>query len=222
MSALAETQMPWDILFVEEADALGEQSEETGMTSAGHKWHRHWPGKGTCAMLWIIHRTKRACCAGVRWRGRAGALTMRPRAQQAHESTSENSASGEYVTFVGMHDGLSLEALADSLSDGAFLYRTRWRPGPGVFLGDMNIDLLPTVATYPFQSQRGRDDHQRDARELFQSWCDSLNIGSRLAEQILEPAQALSRLRPYAVPSLEHRKENLRFESCPLASTTPS
>lgn len=78
MCALATAGMAWDALYVKELDGIRSGHVSSGRTRAGHVWHRHYPGAGSCAMAWVIHRRCTATCTGVRWRGRAGALRLRP------------------------------------------------------------------------------------------------------------------------------------------------
>lgn len=168
MSAISLLHVAWDMLFVSEADAARDDGPDSGTTTAGHRWYQHWPGVSSFAMLWLVHKANRERCVGVRWQDRAGALTLRARAQPDRQPTGGHIARSEGVTFIGMHGSLSIDALTDSLSDTAALYRTRWRPGPGVL--DVNVDQLPATETNAFRVVRGRDDHHREARKLLQTW----------------------------------------------------
>lgn len=161
-AAVAMTGMAWDAIFITECD--GKRSEQVSSCKrAGHEGHRHYPGFGSCAMAWIIHRRRREMCTGVRWRGRAGAVRLRP--TRVHEGAQQQHNCTVATTLVGIHGGLTSEALESSLADSAILYRQRFRPGPGIVLGDINVDQLPISASGPFSERNGRSEHHREERE---------------------------------------------------------
>lgn len=170
MCALATAGMAWDAVYVTELDGIRSEQVSSGRTRAGHVWHRHYPGAGSCAMAWVIHRRCTATCTGVRWRGRAGALRLRP--PRVHDGSCTHKVTLS-ATFVGVHGGLTPEALSASIADATILYRKRIRPGSGILVGDINVVQLPATSADPFGRNKARSEHHREERERSCEACAS-------------------------------------------------
>lgn len=186
LAAVVMTGMAWGAIFITESDCKRIEQVSSGRTRAGHEWHRHYPGVGSCAMARVIHRRCRAMCTGVRWSGRAGAVRLRP--PRVHERAPQQNRTVA-STFVGVHGGLTSEVLAASIADATTLYRQRFRPGPGSVLVDMHVEQLPVSAPVPFSEKNGRSEHDREESEILRSMCDALQLAPRLPEQTLSPPE---------------------------------
>lgn len=92
---------------------------------------------------------------------------------------------------------MTSEALSASIADATTFYRQRFRPGPGIALGDINLARLPVSAAEPFSENKGRSEHYREERDILCSMCDAFQLAPRLPEQILSPPEG-----PYAVEGL--------------------
>lgn len=71
----------WAAIYVSELDAYSCAFDvDKWATIEGHQVHRWWPGGGSIAMAWIIHRAWCSRAQSVRWQGRAGAVAFADRA----------------------------------------------------------------------------------------------------------------------------------------------
>lgn len=176
-TCLEDARVPWDFIFVSESDGSRSQSLQGGVTTKGHAWHRHWPGPGSGAMLWIVNRARRREVYSIEWLGRAGRLVMK---------TSPNKQQTRcFVTMVGVHGPHPEDEYLQTLTQATALARSRPRPSPLLMVGDWNADQLPAMASDPWSDRPRRGEHHAEERQMLASMCQALGIHIHTPDEVL-------------------------------------
>ena len=164
----------WAVCFVSEFDGVAAQCK---VKHASHRVWRHYPGPGGISMAFIANGSWRHAVQWVKWRGRAGAMLLhlsRAAGQNSEEHSSQHDSASCSLLLVGVHG--SHTDPASSLADVSRLCQRR-PPGCLVLaVGDWNIDLLPAMASDPFQHERRRQTMHGDRPQLLQALADARSL----------------------------------------------
>ena len=133
----------------------------------GHTCLRHYPGAGSWAMMFVIRNSFSSFVKSVSWRGRCGAVHL-------HRICSTEALCFNIVC-IGVH-GAHGALLSDTFSDLAFLAKNRPYGSQVLILGDLNIDLLPTLFGDPWAEADGRMFHHCEQRFLLDAFADGLSL----------------------------------------------
>ena len=131
-------QKDWALLFLPECDGFSDDRESPHVDR--HFAVRHWPGTGSWAMSVIIHTDIRIYVKSIIWKGRACRI---------HINDGNSCNISVHVCHCAHGDDLSL-----SLADLALLVSSRPARSVPVMMGDMNIDLLPSLPN-PWSAMSG-------------------------------------------------------------------
>ena len=152
----------WWVIFILEVD--GVLSDNVVLECGQHRVFRHYPGAGSFAMLTMVRSCKRLYLHSLEARGRA----MKVSFELAKQSFSQ--------TFVCVHGGHG-DALGPSLADAAaILCKSIKRDRPLIVLGDMNVDLLPILASDPYVRTENRAARHVGERILHSQFLDSNSL----------------------------------------------
>lgn len=141
------------------------------MTRAGHSVRRHWPGEGSVAMAWLVRASEKNRVRSMRWKGRAGSLTLRA---EGGAEGSDTKMSRNSMTWVGVH-GAHGDLHAASMSDAATLAMTRLRPSSVAVLGDFNADMREPALAH-IGSRPPADGPRESERESVQALAEALGL----------------------------------------------
>ena len=118
-------------------------------------------------MCFVAHASLDACIQKVNWHGRASALHLFDRPNPLFVGLS--------AVVVGVHAAHGDE-LEHSLADASVFKRRFPRNAQRLFLGDWNVDQMPSFALDPFAALPGRESHHRERRNTLMSWASAHNL----------------------------------------------
>ena len=160
--AAANRAAAWNVLFVSELDA--HLSHEHKVELEGFCIWRHWPGQGSHAMAFIVPACLQSCASRPVWLGRCGVLRI-----------LSSVYSREALWVFGIH-GAHGELLDQSLLDADTLAANKPRASSCLFVGDWNVDYLPTLMMDPWCNVPHRSHHHSERRMSLESWADASNL----------------------------------------------
>ena len=150
----------WAVAFFAECDA---HRHADHMHDFGdHLCRRFWAGPGSFPFCVVIRRSRVHALRSVTQCGRACRVHFADGA----------SLNKSFVFFHGAHG----DDLPDSLSDAAFLVKTRSSRSQVVVMGDFNVDFLPAFSGDPFSDQPGRSARHFDNRLLLENFLESCRL----------------------------------------------
>ena len=164
----------WGVLYVSELGVNHCIAEVRSVN--GHRIFIHEPGPGSLPMAFIVNRLYIPFIRKVQWLRRCGSITL----------CNSGSASTLNMHIVGVHLP-SDDRCIDSLYDACTLYNRRHRLTFGCMIGDFNIDLLPTLASDPFQREPHRMLKHSIEREWLESMCDELGCSVHVPNVVGSP-----------------------------------
>ena len=167
LQGVSECQPDWAVIYVSECDGLFHQGDACYIWP--HSVFRHWPGPGSMPMLMIVNSWARPFLKATMTEGRAMLA-------QFCDYCSIN------VSLIGLHGGHD-DALPLSLADAAFLAKRRRRGSHAVFIGDFNVDQLPTMASDPWAEISNRENHHAWERAVLDEFAEAMHVGIVLPER---------------------------------------
>ena len=168
----------WGVIFLSEVDRfLSHDHESSNCLIDGHLVFRHWPGVGSCPMMFVVHRKLAPLYRQVVWSGRAGGIHL--------YSNSHIAGSHVNAIIVGLHGGHGDE-LHTSLMHGSHIIRKLKR---GVsfnaqiaVLADWNVDMLPNMYLDPWAHHLHRWTHHYERRVILSDWAEAFGFEFCLPE----------------------------------------
>ena len=155
----------WVCCFVSAFDGY---SDDRGAPSSSNVIvYRSYPGAGSRSLAFVVRRRFEPLVKQVRWQRRCGAIDFL--------QAGEGGRSGLNVWLVGLH-GAHGELCTDVLADAAALVKARPRGSAVAVAGDINIDILPTLAGDPWAARPGRSEHHAAQRAHLASFCEALRL----------------------------------------------
>ena len=151
----------WHVAFISEVD--GHLTNSHVVEFGSHPFYRHH-NVGSKPMGFLIHSDLFACVQKVVWHGRAGALHLFQR--------PKSDSCGLNMVIFGIY-GNHGDQLGQSLADLSWLSRKFPRNVKRIFLGDWNVDQLPTFQSDPFCHLPNRSNHHFERRCLLAAWAES-------------------------------------------------
>ena len=150
----------WAVLFLAECDA--HMTLDHQLDFGSHFCKRFWAGPGSFPFCVVIRNSMTHCLRSINQQGRAC---------RVHLADAKETG----ISFVFAHAAHG-EELFDSLSDIAYLIRTRTRNSNVVLLGDLNVDLLPSCSNDPFSGQPDREDRHQLERMALEQLCEATGV----------------------------------------------
>ena len=131
----------WSVIYLTEADNKLRHLEEFNYFNIdGHETMRHWPGHGSFAMMFIVHRSFVPILKDVEWQGRAGSVHL--------YSTCNSILRNVNIVIAGVHGGHG-DKLQKSLMHAGTIIRSFVRHSSSLaqvaFVGDFNVHVLPIL-----------------------------------------------------------------------------
>ena len=158
MHSLELRHPDWWLMYFPECD--GVLAEKLPFECMGHRIQRHYPGQGSIAMLMVIRSSRRFLLSGVQSEGRCMAATF--------HSSRDNFTQH----ILAMHGGHG-ENLAPSFASASILCKSFKRSDSVICLGDINVDLLPTLSSDPFGDRDNRSLRHLEERIVYQEFLDA-------------------------------------------------
>ena len=162
VDAVERITADWLAIFVCEADAVADHLPRQDLDDASRvEVMRNWPGPGALAQKLLLNRTFRGAVKAVQWAGRSCGVFLR--------SNPDSPQIFAKVIFSHLPpDGQPQEAFTDV----AALARGDRCPAPVVWLGDLNIDLLPRDPFDPWAATPDRAMRHAATRDELDAFCE--------------------------------------------------
>ncbi|CAK0828366.1 unnamed protein product, partial [Prorocentrum cordatum] len=161
-----EVEWPrWSIAFLAESDAHYNSSFSLEQATR-HHYMRHWLGLGSTPFTVFVRDARTPHLKALKARGRCCREDF-------------NIGKGTAVSIVMVHGGHGDELLP-SLADATALAKARPRRSRLILIGDMNVDLLPTLPTDPFAGSPHWSRRHQEERMHLHSFPDSSKIRCKL------------------------------------------
>ena len=177
-STIAEIELHvpnWWVLYVAECDA--EFKHKPALKHPVHTIVRHYPGHCSTAMLAVINCRFRPLLHSIEAGGRGMRVSF---------SSHQPKFAQHYVFLHGGHG----QEFAPSLADAAVLLRQCKREAAVVMLGDLNVDLLPTLTLDPFAGHLRRGEKHMAERMLYYEFLRVTGLKEEIPGMVGNPGGA--------------------------------
>ena len=182
IESVERSQALWNVIFISEVDGKLEHLPKRAFCKVdGHLVLRHWPGHGSHAMMFIVHRNLVHAYRDCIWKGRAGGLRLYSRGLSSSPNIN--------LVIIGVH-GAHGDQLPISLMHASTVIRTlRCKQSSSaqvIALGDWNVDLLPSMACDHWFDVPDRLAHHLDRRIILNEWAANFEF------EVFTPASIVS------------------------------